>query len=201
MGRKTNENLIRKKHLFKFSFILIICLTMIIEINIFYKGYSVIPEKADVIIVLGCSVWGDTPSPTLQQRINKAYQLYKEGYAGKLIASGSKGYGENLYEATVIKKQLVRLGVPEENIIEETKSTNTRENLTFSKEIMKKYKFQSSLIITNYFHIYRSSMIAKDLQLKAYFGRAYMPSSILTIIFSNIREVASVIKYFILQVV
>ena len=199
MRRRAKENFERKKFFLNLSLVLVVCLIIIIEINIFYKGFTAIPEKSDVIIVLGCSVWGDTPSPTLQQRINKAYKLYKEGYADKIIASGSKGYGENIYEAEAIKEQLVSLGVPEDHIIEEKKSTNTRENVEFSLEIMKKYKWDSALIVTNYFHIYRSSMIAKDMKIKASFGRAYMPNSIITMIFSNTREVASVIKYFVFQ--
>lgn len=200
MGRKHKFWDKKYKAAVNLSVILVVCLAVIVEINLIHKGLSASPNKAEVIIVLGCSVWGREPSPTLKQRVYKAYDLYCNGYAGKIIASGSKGYGEDIHEAEAIKKLLVTLGVPAEDIIEERSSTNTYENLKFSRELMKTNGFRSAIVVTNYYHIFRSSMIAKDLKLNASYGRAPMPDSKLTLIFSNIREVASVFKYFIFRV-
>jgi len=176
--------------------VLLICLITVIEINIFYKGFNSQPQKADVIIVLGCAVWRDVPSPALYERIYKAYELYRDGFANKIIASGAMGDGENVTEAAAIKKQLIRLGVNPRDIIEEDKSTDTIENLTFSKKIMKNNGYNKSIIVTNYFHIYRSSMIASDLKMKATFGKARMPDSAPYLVSSNLREILALIKYF-----
>ena len=176
--------------------VLTICLLIVIEMNIFYKGLNSYPQKADVIIVLGCSVWRDVPSPALYERIYKAFELYRDGYAKEIIASGAKGEGENVTEATEIKEQLIRLGVKPEDIIEEDKSTNTIENLSFTKKIMQKKGFKRSIVVTNYFHIYRCSMIASDLKINSTFAKANMPDSLPYLVSSNLRELLSVTKYY-----
>lgn len=200
MSRRSRISFDKKRLAINLAVVLIACMTVIIEINIFYRGFTSSPQKSDVIIVLGCSVWGDEPSPTLNQRINEALELYREGYGKKIIASGAKGYGENMHEATAIKKRLVELGVPESEILEEKNSTSTFENLTFSQDLMKKQGYKDAVIVTNYYHIYRSWMIAKDLKMKASFGKADMPESKINLVLSNIREVLSLLKYFTLQV-
>lgn len=200
MAKGKGENYNRKKIIINLTIILFVCLSIIIEVNIVYWGFKHKPQKADVIIVLGCSVWGQEPSPALKERIDKAFELYQKGYAEKIIASGGRGYDEEISEAAMIKKMLVKRGIPKKNIIEENDSTNTVENLKFSQQIMQKQKFDTAIIVTNYFHMYRASMITHDLNITASFGKAPMPQSPAYIITSNIREVLSIVKYFTLQI-
>ena len=196
-NKGTNDN--RKRIVINLAIVFFVCLAIIIEVNIFYWGFKHTPQKADAIIVLGCSVWGEEPSPTLKERIAKAYELYQQGYAKKIIASGGKGFGEEISEPAARKRRRGKRGVPQNNIIEETNSTNTVENLKFSKQIMKKEKFDNAIIVTNYFHMYRASMIAHDLKITASFSKAPMPKSLIYTITSNIREILSLLKYFTLQ--
>lgn len=191
----------RKEIIIIMTAALLICFGIIIESNIFYKGFNSFPKKSDTIIVLGCAVWGSNPSPALYERIYTAAELYKAGYAKKIIASGGKGPDENISEAEAIRKQLIRLGVKEEDIAVEKASTNTYENLLFSKKIMQKDGYKTCIIVTNYFHIYRSKMITKDLKIQASFARAKMPDSVSYMVFSNLREILSLIKFFILQTI
>jgi uncharacterized SAM-binding protein YcdF (DUF218 family) len=200
MAKGKGENYNRKKIVINLTIILFVCLSIIIEVNIVYWGFKHKPQKADVIVVLGCAVWGQEPSPALKERIDKASELYQKGYAERIIASGGRGYGEELSEAATIKKMLVKRGIPKKNIIEENNSTNTVENLKFSKQIMKKQNFDTAIIVTNYFHMYRASMITHDLSMTASFAKAPMPKSPAYIITSNIREVLSLVKYFTLQI-
>lgn len=190
----------RKRLIFELFVVVVLCLVVIIEINIFYRGFRSEPNKSDAIIVLGCAVWGETPSPMLKQRIYKAAELYNLGFTKKIIASGGMGYKEKVTESSAIKKKLIEIGIPEDKIIEENKSTNTLENLKFSKEIMKKNNLESVIIVTNYFHIYRSSMLAHDLGIKASYARAPMPPSIMKSIITNAREVLAVLMFFLTQV-
>ena len=201
MRKETKKSFQKNKVAINLTIVLLICMVTIIETNIFYRGFNSTPKKADVIIVLGCAVWGHTPSPTLKERIYRAYELYKNGYASMIIATGAKGYGEDVSEAVATKKLLIELGVPETGIIEENNSTNTVENLKFSKELMKKNDFNSAVIVTNYYHIYRGAMIAKDLGIKVSFAKASMPSSKVNLVLSNVREVISVFKYCAFQVI
>lgn len=198
MARKTKQQYNRKKLILTLLGIFLVCLTAIAEINIFYYGFSFKPQKSDVIIVLGCAVYGDEPSLSLEARLKKAYELYKEGFAKKIIVSGGRGFGEYTTEASVMKKYLVKLGVPAKSIFMEGNSSNTKENLKLSKVIMKKHNFKTALIVSNYFHLYRASMLAHDLDISATFARAPMPKSAVVYIFSNPREILSLVKYYLL---
>ncbi|ABY91951.1 MAG: hypothetical protein PWQ37_2816 [Candidatus Petromonas sp.] len=125
------------------------------------------PKKSDVIIVLGCAVYGKTPSPFFKERLDEALRLYKEGYGKYIIVSGGKGPGENISEAEAGKEYLLKNGIPEKIILTDNKSLSTYENLFFSKEIMDKNSLKTAIIISNKFHLKRASVIAKRIGIDA----------------------------------
>jgi|GEM_PF-4070836 len=70
-------------------------------------------EKVDVAIVLGNKVEvSGIPSPALKSRLDRALELYREGYLQHIIVSGGVGK-EGHDEAYVMKGYLVDGGVPE----------------------------------------------------------------------------------------
>lgn len=89
------------------------------------------PEKADVIVGFG------NFNTNIARR---TAQLYLEGYAPKILFTG--GLGRNteglLPEAEAVRfaKVAVECGVPEEDILIEDQSTNTRENIEFSRSLL-----------------------------------------------------------------
>lgn len=117
----------------------------------------------DYIIVLGAQVKGNKPSLSLQYRIDEAAEYLKKNPDTKAILSGGKGAGETISEAQCMKEALIKQGISEERLLEEDKSTNTKENIEYS------YKFIASDsdtdikvgIVTNNFHIYRGTAIAR----------------------------------------
>jgi uncharacterized SAM-binding protein YcdF (DUF218 family) len=97
-------------------------------------------EKADLIFVFGGR----------GKRAEKAIELYQAGYSDKILFSGgwpsylktsAKSEVEK-YAATAVKK-----GVPKENLILETQSINTPENVVNSIKTLKKKKFLPKKII------------------------------------------------------
>lgn len=89
------------------------------------------PEKADVIVGFG------NFNTNIARR---AAQLYLEGYAPKILFTGGLGRNtEGLLpepEAVRFAKVAVECGVPEEDILIEDQSTNTRENIEFSRSLL-----------------------------------------------------------------
>ena len=89
-------------------------------------------EKADCIVGFGC-INDDIAI--------RCAQLYKDGYAPVVLFSG--GLGRNTKsrwsssEAERYRDIAVELGVPENVILIENRSSNTGENITFSREILK----------------------------------------------------------------
>lgn len=87
------------------------------------------PRKADIIVGFG-NFNTDIAA--------RAAELYLKGYAPKILFTGGLGRNtEGLLsesEAMRFKRTAVACGVPEEDIILEDKSTNTRENIEFTRE-------------------------------------------------------------------
>ncbi len=121
-------------------------------------------EKSDVAIVLGCVVNGDKPGIFLKGRINAAYKYLNENPNAIAVLSGGQGNGENISEAKCMFNSLTQMGIDKSRLLIEDKSTSTKENLKYSKEIIEKSGIKSKkiTIITNDFHEYRASEFAKQ---------------------------------------
>ncbi|PWW00666.1 vancomycin permeability regulator SanA [Paenibacillus cellulosilyticus] len=151
--------------------------------------------KSDAAIVLGAALWSDKPSPGLKERLDRAFLLYKEGKADKLILTGGYDHnGSKLTEAEGMRNYLVSLGVPKEKLLLEKKATSTYENMVFSKEIIDREKFQSILIVTHDYHTSRSKEIAKYVGIK---NATMIPfhSNVLKPMYNQTREVLAYTKW------
>lgn len=122
-----------------------------------------VPTNADYLIILGTKVDGKHPSPTLQERINAAADYLKKNPDTIAIASGQKGPNESISEAQAIKDSLIAKGISKTRIKIEDRSSRTVENITFSENLLPdKIKRGKGIVVSNYFHIYRARLIAKD---------------------------------------
>lgn len=85
------------------------------------------------------------------QIARRAAQLYRQGYGPKVLFTG--GLGRNteglLPEAEAVRFARVarECGVPEENIILEDRSTNTRENILFTKALLEEMGLPNGRIL------------------------------------------------------
>lgn len=118
----------------------------------------------DCIIVLGAGIWGDRPSPMLQDRLDEAIKLYEEGKAPKIIMSGDNGQ-EGYDEVNVMKDYAIEKGIPSEDIFMDHAGFSTYETMYRAKEIFGAKKI---VIVTQEYHLYRSVFIAQKLGMEAY---------------------------------
>lgn len=118
-------------------------------------------EKADYIIVLGAQVRGRKISDSLKRRLDRALEYTRSFPETKVIVSGGQGPGEEITEADAMAEYLISRGVDEKRIRREKESSSTRENLRFSSRFADIRKDRIG-IVTNGFHIYRASLIAKE---------------------------------------
>jgi len=88
-------------------------------------------KKSDCILVLG------SHDIRVAQR---GAELYLQGYASLIIFSGGVGrLTEGLwdkFEAEIFAEEAIRLGVPKSSILIENKSSNTGENIEFTKILL-----------------------------------------------------------------
>lgn len=133
------------------------------------------PDKdKDFLIILGCGIRKDgTPTPLLKSRIDRAIRFYNAQLeqSGKpliFIPSGGQGKDEIISESECMRRYLLEQGIPEEHIMKEEQSTNTQENMKYSKEIIDGINPAAKVAFstTNY-HVFRSGMMARRVKMKA----------------------------------
>ncbi len=136
-------------------------------------SYEPEPDK-DVLIILGCGIRKDgTPSPLLRGRIDRALRFAdrQKALTGKepvFVTSGGKGPDEPISESAAMKRYLMEQGVPETRIIEEDRSTDTLENMKFSKEKIRALDPEAKVAFatTNY-HVFRGGLCARRVKMRA----------------------------------
>lgn len=120
--------------------------------------------ERDYLIVLGAAVHGDSPSLSLQHRLEGA-QDYLERYPDSVaILSGGQGKGENLTEAQCMYDWLIAAGISPQRLIMEPKATSTMENLSFSFDIIRELGDEPSgnvAILSSSYHLYRAKCMAQ----------------------------------------
>ncbi|MCU0511632.1 MAG: YdcF family protein [Anaerolineae bacterium] len=118
------------------------------------------PQPADVIIVLGAGLRADgSPGFALTRRAEHAADLWRQGYAPRLICTGAQAYRRPRSEAAACAEILRRQGVPETAIVLETRSRSTQENALYARQVMQSQGWQTAIIVTDSYHLFRAHLI------------------------------------------
>ena len=92
-------------------------------------------------------------------RITHAIQLYKAGKIQKIVITGGQGaFSESpIREAPQLRQILMMCEVPQQDIVIESESKNTRQNAIYTAEILnEQFPDYHYLLITSSFHMRRS---------------------------------------------
>ena len=146
---------------YRLCLIMGIAFFVIIESQVIAAMNTAPEENLDYVIVLGAAVRGTTPTRPLRLRIETAYEYIMENPNTILIASGGKGNDERISEAECIRNELIEMGLDEDRILLEDKSTDTEENIKNSYDLTDDKESRVGLV-TSSFHIWRSIAIAKS---------------------------------------
>ena len=154
--------------------IAIVCIVVILSINFYVVGIAKGKmigdndlsslENIDCILILGAGIWGDSPSPMLQDRLEEGIKLYNDGVAPKIIMSGDHGR-EEYDEVNIMKEYAIEQGVPSEDIFMDHAGFSTYESIYRAKEI---FGAENIVIVTQEYHLYRALYIANKLGINAY---------------------------------
>lgn len=119
-------------------------------------------RKLDYVIVLGAGLMGDQVTPLLASRIEKAMKIFaKQQESCQIIMSGGQGDDELVSEAEAMAQYAIERGIDSQRIILENRAVNTYENIECSYALMTK-KEPRVAIVTNYYHLFRALVIAKQ---------------------------------------
>lgn len=156
-----------------------ICKTLLLLFSISFIGLGALlflharhtpKQDKDVVIILGAGLRGDGVTTTLALRLNKAAEYLRKNKNAIAVVSGGQGSDEWVTEASAMKKYLIRKGIQPKRILEEGRSTSTKENFMFSKELLDARLGAGSyncVYVTNSFHAYRAGLYAKKAGLDA----------------------------------
>lgn len=167
------------------------------------SGFLFIYGKADTatytedyLMVLGCGLNGSEPSEVLANRLDKAVQYAERNKNCTIIVTGGMGRGEDIPESAAMYEYLVTNGIDPERILKESESTSTAENFKYSNILTKNdLQSKSAVFITNDFHIYRASSLAKLQGMHMTHLSAKTP--IHSVIPSYIRENLALVQMFV----
>ncbi|MDO4877823.1 MAG: YdcF family protein [Neisseria sp.] len=137
--------------------------------RVYLAGRSALPEdyRGDAAVVLGAAAWDAKPSPVFRERIRHAVALYKTGKVRKLAFTGGTRKAGFMSEAEVGRRYAIRQGVPARDIIIETTSRNTYQNLANIRDKLQKAKLQKIVIVSDPLHLARPAAMAADLGMNA----------------------------------
>ncbi len=114
----------------------------------FYLSPQKQPSKSDVIVVVS---GGQTTS-----RAEKGIELYKQGYAPKIVFSGA-ALDDGPSNAYAMRDQALSDGIPARDISIDEKSQNTFENAENSKRIIDEYDAKKIILVTSPYHQRRAN--------------------------------------------
>lgn len=191
------------KKLLKYGIIgIIIIVIIILGINLYVRASTkkqIIKENnyaelsdVDCIIILGAGIWGDKPSPMLEDRLLEGIKLYQNGVSNKMIMSGDHGRKE-YDEVNIMKNYAIEKGIPSENIFMDHAGFSTYESIYRAKDI---FEAKKVVIVTQKYHLYRALYIANQLGLEAY-GVGADPRQYVGATYREIREILARDKDFI----
>lgn len=170
-------------------------LFIVIEVLILGQFGAKAPKGADYCIVLGAQMKEDGPSDVLRRRLDAALGYLRENPDTIAIVSGAQGADEPMSEAQGMYEYLTAAGIEQERILLEEQSGNTCENLSCSSRLIDK-ESSSVVVVTNNFHVFRATGIARKTGFKEVYGLAatsypgMLPNNLL-------REFLGVIKDFV----
>jgi len=123
---------------------------------------------ADAIIVLGAAAYDAKPSPVFEERIRHGLDLYRQGYASKLIFTGGFGGSRARFsESQVARRYALKQEIPADAILIETKSRTTRQNLVEAKVLMAQNDLHKVIVVSDPLHMARALRLSRELGIDA----------------------------------
>lgn len=159
-------------------FVAVVCVATVLSvciINLSVKGSVAanivdtpaelsVDGKIDCIVILGAGLQSNgQPSHMLEDRIKTGVEVFNTVDADYILMSGDRS-GEHYDEPSAMKQYALSLGVDEDKILLDGQGFSTFESISRVKD---EYGFESIIIITQKYHLYRALYIAEQYEIEA----------------------------------
>jgi uncharacterized SAM-binding protein YcdF (DUF218 family)/glycosyltransferase involved in cell wall biosynthesis len=120
---------------------------------------SMPPRQAEAIVVRAGGV-GESgeAGQGYEERVEYAVDLYKKGYAPKMIFSS--GYVYLFNETEVMKALAVEIGARKDDIILESEAVNTYQNIKNTSDIIHRQHWREVLLVSSPYNMKRAMLVA-----------------------------------------
>ena len=132
-------------------------------------------RHADAILVLGAAQYNGRPSPVLKARVDHALDLYRQGYAPRIIFTGGVGRGDTTSEGEVARRYAIENGVADSAILVERQGVTSAESVAAAAALMRTNGLQDALLVSDSYHMLRLELLARRSGVRGY--RAPTPSA------------------------
>ncbi|MEK4461095.1 YdcF family protein [Paenibacillus sp. FSL H8-0315] len=130
--------------------------------------------QGDVIVVLGGGASSGTPDidgegnlyGSAANRLLTAVRLHRQTGL-PILFSGGQVFSDSGNEADIAQRQLLGLGIPEEDILIENQSLNTEQNAVNTAAILQQTGLIKPILVTSGFHMSRAMLHFKNAGLTA----------------------------------
>lgn len=129
--------------------------------NSYYEVYQI--SNQEYAIVLGSKVSKkQLPFKMLKDRLDTVIKLYNRNKVKKILLSGDDRPANK--EVSVMKRYLLKKGVPKETIIIDRKAYSTFQSVSRAKKV---FKIKQAVLVSQKFHLSRTLFVAKAIGIDA----------------------------------
>ena len=126
-------------------------------------------RPADAIAVFGAAEYVGRPSPVYHARLDHAVELYREKMAPLVITlGGGSDRDSGMTEGGVGRDYLLANGVPYDQIVAETESVDTEQQVTRLAGIARAKHLNSIVVVSDGTHLFRIRKLCEDAGLMVY---------------------------------
>jgi len=152
--------------------------------------------SVDCIVVYGAKVNHDgTPSGALAERVNRAVELFHQGYGRYLLMTGGANHNGKS-ETQSMKDFAISQGVPADRIIVDESGFKTYYSILNVKKIMENRGWHQSLSVSHNYHLLRIKLAADHAGLNTYTVPVKNSGLISYEFWSVIREIPALYYYY-----
>jgi uncharacterized SAM-binding protein YcdF (DUF218 family) len=126
-------------------------------------------RPADAIAVFGAAEYLGRPSPVLHARLDHAVELYREQIAPLVITlGGGSDLDAGTTEGGVGRDYLLANGVPYDQIVAETESVDTEQQVAKLAAIARAKNLKKIVVVSDGTHLFRIRKLCEDAGLTVY---------------------------------
>ena len=138
-----------------------VLLFAILEAEVIRRAKTDYETAVAGVIILGAGVNGTVPSLSLRVRLEAALAYLEDKPDIPIVVTGSQGPGEEISEARCMADWLIAHGVDESRIIIEDQADNTKENIAFSRTLLREHGYDTLAnyaVVSSDYHLCRAAV-------------------------------------------